>query len=217
MKTFCIIGLDTFGQTLALTLTQNSHQVMVIDEDSEAINVLADIVTNAVVGDATSEAVLVAAGVKDYECVIVSTDSMNDSILLTLSLKDLGIKKVVVRAVSNQHKRVLEKVGADMVVFPEQDMGEKLAYMLEKNNVMEYIEFSSEYSIVEIKVPSVWIGKSIIDVHVRKRYGVNIIAISRGTRDTMDISPQADRIFQSGDLVTLLGANDNIDKITKMA
>jgi len=215
MKSFCIIGLDTFGQTLALTLTQNGHQVMVIDENNEAVNVLADIVTNAVIGEAVNENVLRASGVKDYDCAVVSTDSMNDSILLTLMLKDMGIKKVVVRAVSNQHKRVLEKVGADQVVFPEQDMGEKLAYMLDKNNVMEYIEFSNEYSIVEVKVPRDWIGKSIIELNVRKKYGVNIIAVSAEGSSLMDITPKPDRVFSRGDLVTLLGANYDIDKLTK--
>ncbi len=216
MKSFCIIGLDTFGQTLALTLTQNGHQVMIIDENAEAVNALADVVTNAVIGDPTNESVLRAADVKQYDCAVICTsDNINDSILITLSLKDMGIPKVVARAVSDQHKRVLEKIGADQVVFPERDMGEKLAYMLDKNNVMDYIEFSSEYSIVEIKVPLSWVGKTLLELDVRKRFKVNVIAVTDQRTGKISISPAPDRPFDPMDLVSLIGLNVDIDKTVK--
>jgi len=216
MKSFCIIGLNTFGQTLALTLSQNGHQVMVIDEDNDIVNVLADQVTNAVVGDPTNEAVLRAAGIKDYDCAVICfDDDMNASILLTLTLKDLGVPKVVARAINDKHSRVLRRVGADDVVFPERDMGEKVAYTLDKNNVLEFIEFSNEYSIVEIKVPDHWIGKTLSELEIRRKYKVNVIAVSDHVTGRMDISLTADRVFAPGEQVTLLGANQNIDKIVK--
>ena len=216
MKTFCIIGLGRFGQTLALTLVRNGHQVMVIDANAEAVNLLSDVVTNAIIGDPTSESVLRASGVKNYDCAVVCvSDNINDSILITLLLKDLNVPKVVVRATSDLHKRVLEKIGADLVVFPEQDMGEKLAYMLEKTNVMEYIEFSAEYSIVEIKIPSSWLGKTIIELDVRKRYGLTIIAVSDEVQGSVDISPDPSRVFQAGESVTVMGANKSIERLIK--
>lgn len=131
MKSFCVLGLGRFGKTLALTLAQSGNQVLIIDEDSDDINALADSVTSAVVGDPTNEAVLRAAGVRDYDCAIVcSASNINDNILLTIMLKDLGVPKVVARALNDGHKRVLERLGVDLIAFPEQDMGEKLAYML---------------------------------------------------------------------------------------
>ena len=148
MKSFCVINIGRFGRTLALTLQASGHQVMIIDQNEEVINELADQVTSAIVGDPTNEAVLKAAGVKNYDCVIVCiSTNINHSIMTTLLLKDMGVKKIVARATSEMHRRVLEKIGADQIVFPEKDMGEKLAYMLEKNNVLEYIEFSNDYSI----------------------------------------------------------------------
>lgn len=216
MKTFCVIGLGRFGQTLAVTLTRNGNQVMVIDENSDIINAIADTVTNAVVGDPTNEAVLRASGVKNYDCAIVClSKNVNDSLLVTLTLKDIGVPYIVTRAISDQHKRVLEKIGVDKIIFPEQDMGEKVAYMLDKNNVMEYIEFSNDYSIVELKIPHSWIGKNLIELEVRKRYGVTIIAINNPDDAAMEVSPAPTHIFRQHDLVTLMGHNTDIDKIVK--
>ena len=153
-RSFCIIGLGRFGQTLAINLAQTGHQVLAIDIDEDVINVIGDTVTNAVVGDPTKEAVIHAAGVNDYDCAVVATaENINDSILTTILLKEMGIKQVVARAGSEQHGRVLKKIGADMVVYPERDMGEKLVHILDRNNVLEYIEFSDSHSIREIAVP----------------------------------------------------------------
>ncbi|MCI8387358.1 MAG: TrkA family potassium uptake protein [Clostridiales bacterium] len=214
-RSFCIIGLGRFGQTLAINLARTNHQVLVIDSDDNIVNAMSDIVTNAVVGDPTNEAVLRAAGVRDYDCAIIATaDNINDSILVTLTLKEMGIAQVVVRASSDQHRRVLEKIGADMVVFPEQDMGEKLVGILDRNNVLEYIEFSDRHSIVEVAVPDKWVGKSLAELDVRKQYGVTVLAVSDPVSG-MNISPDPTRPFTSEDTVALLGENTAIDKITK--
>ncbi len=216
MKSFCIIGLGRFGQTLAKALVRNGHEVVIVDEDEESINALADYVSDAVIGDPTNEAVLRQAGAADADCVVISiSNNLNDCIITTLLLKDMGAKKVVVRANSDLEWRVLEKVGADMVVFPERQMGEKLAYTLDKNNVMDHIQFSNEYSIVETSVPAEWIGKSLIDLNVRREYGVNVIAVS-GTDGKMNISPDPKKPFESGEAVTVIGENRNIDKLIKM-
>lgn len=200
--------------TMTVTLARMGHEVMVIDTDPDTIHSIADIVSNAVIGDATNEAVLRNSGAKDYDIVVISlSEAMDDSILLTLMLKDMGAKYVVARANSDPHKRILEKIGADKIVFPEKDMGEKVAYMLDKSNVLEYIEFSNEYSIVEINVPHLWVGKNIIDLAVRRKYGVNIIAVTNHNDGKVHISPSPQREFIEGDLVTLMGANETIEKL----
>ena len=214
-RSFCIIGLGRFGQTLARSLAKTDHQVLVIDENDDVINAISDIVTNAVVGDPTNEAVLRAAGVSDYDCVVVATaDNINDSILTTLTLKDMGIKQVVARASSDQHRRVLEKLGADMVVFPEQDMGEKLVGILDRNNVLEYIEFSDTHAIVEVAVPQRWVGKSLAELNVRKKYGVTVLAVN-DPKTGMNISPDPSKPFSADETVALLGEMAAIDRMTK--
>ena len=214
-RSFCINGLGRFGQTLARSLAQTDHQVLVIDESDDVINAISDIVTNAVVGDPTNEAVLRAAGVNDYDCVVVATaGNTNDSILTTLTLKDMGVKQVVARASSDQHRRVLEKLGADMVVFPEKDMGEKLVGLLDRNNVLEYIEFSETHAIVEVAVPEKWVGKSLAELSVRKKYGVTVLAVN-DPKSGMNISPDPYKPFAADETVALLGEITAIDRITK--
>ncbi len=219
-KSFCIIGLGRFGQTLAVNLAKTNHQVLVIDIDEDIINVMSDVVTNAVVGDPTNDAVLRAAGVHEYDCVVVATaENINDSVLITIALKELGVKQVVARAGSEQHGRVLEKIGADMVVFPERDMGERLVNILDRNNVMEYIEFSDTHSIVEIAVPEAWVGKSLIALDVRRRYGITVLAVGNYDSElhsvSMNLSPDPSKPFTGNETVALLGENEAIDKITK--
>ena len=215
-RSFCIIGLGRFGQTLAKNLVAAGHQVLVIDIDENIINVMSDVVTNAAVGDPTNEAVLHAAGVSDYDCAVVATaENINDSVLTTILLKEIGVKQVISRAGSERHGRVLEKVGADMVVFPEKDMGEKLVNILERNNVLEYIEFSDSHSIVEIKVPDKWVGKSLVELDIRRRYGVTVLAVGDADTGEMNISPDPTKKFGRDDTVAILGESKAIDKITK--
>ena len=154
MRSFCIVGLGCFGMALTNALLEKKMQVMVISEDAEAVNAVADRVTSAVIGDPTSEAVLRSSGVADYDCAVVCIDdNMSDSILATMILKELGVAEVVARAMNERHKRILTRVGADMTVFPEEDMGDRLAQVLSKKEVLEYFSFSDDYSIVEIHVP----------------------------------------------------------------
>ncbi len=215
-RSFCIIGLGRFGQTLAVNLARTDHQVLVIDLDSTIVNAMSDIVTNAVIGDATSDAVLHAAGVRDYDCAVVCMASdINASILITLMLKEMGIPQVVVRAGSAQHRRVLEKIGADLVVFPEQDMGEKLVSILDRQNVLEYIEFSDTHSIVEVSVPAKWVGKSLIELDVRRQYGVTVIAVGDPETGKLNVSPDPAKAFAGSETVSLLGSNEAIDRITR--
>ncbi len=219
-KSFCIIGMGRFGQTLALNLARTGHQVLVIDIDENIINVMSDVVTNAIVGDPTNESVLRAADVHEYDCVVVATaENINDSVLMVITLKEMGVKQVVARAGNDKHGRVLEKIGADMVVFPERDMGERLVGILDRNNVLEYIEFSDTHSIVEIPVPETWVGKSLIELDVRRRHGITVLAVGRLDSEShsisMDLSPDPSKPFTGDETVALLGENKAIDKLTK--
>ena len=211
MRSFCVIGLGKFGQSLAETLAAAGSQVMIIDTDADKITALADVVTNAVIGDPTNENVLRSAGITDYDCAIVClTTNINANILLTIMLKELGVKKVVARAMNEGHRKVLERIGADMIVFPEQDMGEKLGYMLTKNNITDFVEFA-DYKIVELSVPESWIGKSLLELDLRRRYHVNVIAVSRAD-GSVDVSPSPDKAFTKGDRVSVIGSDSDIDK-----
>ena len=214
MNSFCIIGLGKFGQSLAISLAAENKQVMVIDKDDDKVSEIADFVTHAVIGDPTNESLLRASGVRDYDCAIVCfTGNINENILLTILLKEIGVKKVIVRAINDGHKKVLEHIGTDMIIFPEKDMGENLAFKLTKENVTEYIEFNG-YTLVEMKVPQSWCNKSIIELDVRKKFGVNIIAITDND-GKVDVSPRPDRVFSANENVSMIGTEENIKKILK--
>lgn len=214
MKNFCVIGMNRFGQTLALTLAKAKNQVMIIDEDAAMINAMADFVTDAVVGDPKNEEVLVSAGVAEYDCIVVCySGGIDDSILITLLLKDIGTKYVVARAQSDLHMRILKRVGADRVVYPEKDMGERLAHTLTKNNVTEYIELSEDCSIVEITIPDDWVGKSLAELEIRNKYQVNIIALGRPD-GKVEVSVDPNAMLEKDMTVTMVGLKKNLDKIS---
>ena len=162
MKTFVVIGLGRFGNAVATELCTLGHEVLAIDADPEKVQKVVDLVTHAVTGDARDAAVLRALGVRNYDCAIVATgNDVGNSALITLNLKEMGLKHVVCKAQSHVHRKVLEKIGADRVVFPEYEMGLKLAQGLSSSNVLNFIELSVDFGIVELAVPKVWIGKSI--------------------------------------------------------
>lgn len=213
MKSFCVLGLSKFGTTLAETLAKNGKQVLVIDSDADKINDIADKVTYAVIGDPTNEKVLRTAGVKDYQCAIVCMTQVNENILLTITLKEMGIQKVITRALNEGHHKVLEKIGADGIIFPEKDSAEKLAFMLQKDNVTEYIDFHG-YKIVEIRVPNTWVGKSLVDLEIRNKYGVSVLAVINKD-GVAEIPPSPRKHFKEDDSVSVLGTDKSIAKLTR--
>jgi len=213
-KSFVVIGLDRFGLSLVETLSAGGHQILAIDKSEEAVSAVSDIVTHSVIGDPTKESVLKAAGVKSYDCAVVcDVDTLEDSVLTTLLLKEMGIPKVVVRAGSAQHIKVLEKLGADEIVYPERDMGEKLAYRLERSEVLDYIDLSADVSIAEINVPRKWIGFSMKELNVRQKYDLNVIAVNRGGVFLIRLDP--DEPFCEKDVVAVLGTNEAIARLAK--
>lgn len=214
MNSFCIIGLGKFGTSLANALVANGKQVMVIDTDSEKVTLMADNVTNAVIGDATNINLLKASGVADYDCAVVCmTENISDIILVTIQLKELGVKHVISRAVSDGHKKVLAHVGADEIVYPEYDMGERLAFKLSHASITDFVQFKG-YKVIEMVVPESWVGKDLITLNLRKAYGVNIIAV-RYCDGRLDVSPSPTREFNTGEIVSVVGDDHDIERMTE--
>lgn len=213
MKSFCIIGLGKFGTSLANALVSAGKQVMIIDNDTEKVTMLADCVTNAVIGDATNMNLLKASGVADYDCAVVCmTENISDIILVTIQLKELGVKHVIARAVNDGHKKVLEHIGADEIVYPEYDMGQRLAFRLSHSSITDFVQFKG-YKVVEMVVPEAWVGKDLITLNLRKAYGVNIIAV-RYIDGRIDVSPSPTREFNSGEIVSVVGDDKDIELMT---
>ena len=215
MKRFCVIGLGNFGLNLAVTLSMLRYDVLVVDQNQEKIDAIGDKVTTAVCGDATNEAVLRAAGIKGCECAVVCMENdLSNSILITLVLKELGTERIVVRATDERQKKVLMKVGADTVVLPEKESGTKLAYTLSKRGVIIYFSPSEDFTIAEMMVPKGWIGKTVIDIDVRRKYNVNIIAIASQNDETYELLADPNHRFTEVERIVVAGGNKAMEKLT---
>ena len=205
MKMYVVVGLGRFGQSIAHRLCELGNEVLAIDKNSELVQQISNFVTHAVVADARDADVLRALGVRNYDCAIVAIGKdLAASVLATLNFKEMGIPLVVCKAHDENHRKVLEKIGADRVVVPEQEFANKLAQGLSTANVLEYIELSADYGISEFTAPAAWDGKSLRQLNVRARVGVNILAVRRGEK--IQVSPDADYVIAKGDTVVALGA-----------
>lgn len=214
MKSFVVIGLGRFGSAIARELSALGHEVLALDTNEDRVAQVADHVTHAVTGDARNMEVLRALGVKDFDCAVVAMGSdVGNSALITLNLKELGLKQVVCKAQSHTHSKVLEKIGADRVVFPEYEMGVKVAQGLSSSNVLNFIEFSDDYGIVELAAPKSWVGKTLRELDVRNAHHVTIIALRRGAGGALDVSPRADVPLEGGDNIVALGRSEDINRL----
>ena len=215
MKTFVVIGLGRFGTAVATELCNLGHEVLAIDDLEDRVQSISSRVTHAVAGDARDPAVLRALGVRNYNCAIVAVaDDVGNSALITMNLKELGVRQVIAKAQSHVHQKVLQKIGADKVVFPEHEMGMKLAQNLSSSNILNFIELSDDFGIVELAAPKSWVGQSLRALDVRAKYRVNIIAIRRGGDEhDLEVAPGADYVLAAGDVVVTLGRNEYIDRL----
>ena len=215
MKTFVVIGLGRFGTAVAQELSALGHEVLAVDTAEDKVQRVADQVTHAVVGDARNINVLKALGVRNFDCAVVAMGSdVGNSALITLNLKELGLKQVVCKAQSHVHSRVLEKIGADRVIFPEHEMGVKLAQGLSSSSVLNFIEFSEDYGIVELAVPKTWRGKTIRELDVRNAFHVNIIAVRKADSPrALNVAPGANCTLEAGDNVVAVGRSEDINRL----
>ncbi|MGG1637345.1 potassium uptake system protein [Paenibacillus sp. FSL A5-0031] len=209
-KQFVIIGLGRFGSSLGRELVQLGHEVLGIDKDEEAVQDMSGILTYAVSADCTDEEALRSLGVRNFDCGVVAIgDDIQSSILTTILLKDLEVKQVVAKALTELHGRVLEKIGVDRVVYPERDMGIRVAHQLVSPNLLDYIELSKEYTIAELAVPQCLDGKSLHDLNPRARFGCSIVAINKP--NGIIIAPTATDVLSLRDVMVIIGTNEQIE------
>ena len=215
MRSYVVIGLGRFGSQVARELCRQGCEVLAMDVDSDLVSQIANDVTHAVVGDGQDKEVLRALGVREFDCGIIAIgDDLAASVLVTMNLKELGVPQIICKAHDETHRRVLEKLGADRVVIPEQEQAYRLARSLSSYNVLDYIELSEEYGIVEVPTPGSWKGKSLKELNVRAKLGVNILAIRRGGR--INVSPGAEFAFEEKDIVVVLGDSAALKKVQKL-
>ena len=217
MKSFLVIGLGRFGAAVAQELSALGQEVLALDIDAENVQHIADQVTQAIQGDAQDEAVLRSVGARNFDCCVVAVGAdMEASILITMMLKEMGAKKIIAKAMTPIHARVLERVGADRVVLPEIDMGQRLAQRLVRTNVVDYIGVSDEFSIVEIHPPKSWVGHSLGQLGVRARHKINVLAIRHGAGGQVDVNPQPDKVIGADDLLIVIGTNKQVDSVVEL-
>lgn len=215
MKAFTIIGLGRFGSCLAKELSGMGAEVMAIDKESEHVQHISNFVTGAAVGDACDIDVLRTIGVSDCDCAVIAIgDDIADSVMITMNLKELGVPYVVCKAHDDMHSKVLNKLGADKIIIPERVVAERLAHSLCAPKIMEYIELSDNFAIIEIPSPSSWVGSSIRTLNVRAKYKVNIIAIK--TNEKIDVSPDPDYQIGEADIIVVLGDNNALSRVQKL-
>lgn len=214
MRQFAVIGCGRFGTSLAQTLYSLGYDVMAIDKSDEIIQEISSTVTYAVQADALDENTLKTLGISNFDVAIVTIGSdMQASIMATLIAKELGVNLVISKAQNELHAKVLQKIGADKVVFPERDMGARIAHNLVSSNILDYIEFAPDYSIVEVVVPEEWRHKSLRELKLPTTYGINVIAIKQG--DELNISPHADDAIDPDDILIVIGNNKDLQKLEK--
>ena len=215
MKSYIVIGLGRFGTEVARQLCLLGCEVLAVDSQSELVQQISGDVTHAVVADARDKGVLKALGAKEFDCAVVAIGgSLADSVLATMNVKELGIPKVVCKAHDEVHRQVLLKLGADQVVIPEQENAGRLARSLSSHNVLDYIELSDDYGIIEVPAPKSWIGSSLKALNVRAKLGLNILAIKSDGH--INVSPAADYEIGQKDVLVVLGDTQALERVQKL-
>jgi trk system potassium uptake protein TrkA len=220
-KQFGVIGLGRFGSAMAMTLTELGHDVIGVDGDESRVQQLADVITHALQIDATDEKALRAAGIQDVDVAVVSIgENIESSLLVVMQLRDLGIGTIVAKAVTPLHGRILEKLGVSRVIFPEREMAIRIAHSLVLPNVIDYIELSRDFSIVEVPAPAAFVGRTLKQLELRPRLGLTLIAIKRQSDDSgavvTNIAPAADETIRLGDILALLGSNERLNQLDQL-
>lgn len=213
-KSFLVIGAGRFGKSVAQTLYEAGHDVMVVDKDETLIQQISSEVTDAVSADITSEACIKALGVRDFDAIVLAIGfDVQASIMAAILLIEKEAKYIVAKAQTDLHGKVLEKIGINRVIYPERDMGHKIARSLIAPTIIDMIELSDDYSVVEVKAPPEMVGKTLLELNLRARYGISVIAFRRNNGGKTNISPVADDIVEAGDLIVAIGNNKSLQKL----
>lgn len=225
MKKFAVIGLGNFGLNLARSLIDNNCEVLGIDIDKNMVEKAKGFLTHAISGNPSSKVVLNSMGVNEYDAVILSIgQEMVSSILIALYLKEAGAKKIIARAISDDHEKILKMLGVDTVIFPERDMAVRIGKMLSMDNAVDYLPLTEEYSIIEIVPPPSFLGKSIRDLSIGSRYRCQILGIKNIADDLATdenpqktiIAPSADDIITEGNILIVLGKTKSIERMERL-
>lgn len=211
-KQYLVIGCGRFGSSVAKKMCQLGNEVMVIDKDEDSINNIAELVTHTAIVDVTEERDLKSIGLGNFDVVIVAISSdIRASIMATVMAKEMGVPKVVCKAKDELQAKVLYKIGADKVVFPERDMGIRLAYNLASENILDQINLDPEYSIMEIVTPQNWVGKTIIELNLRAKYDITVLAVK--TQSGLKVMPSPNYKMQEKNILIIIGNTDKISDI----
>ena len=211
-KQYLVIGCGRFGSSVAKKMCQLGNEVMVIDKDEDSINNIAELVTHTAIVDVTEERDLKSIGLGNFDVVIVAISSdVRASIMATVMAKEMGVPKVVCKAKDELQAKVLYKIGADKVVFPERDMGIRLAYNLASENILDQINLDPEYSIMEIVTPQNWVGKTIIELNLRAKYDITVLAVK--TQSGLKVMPSPNYKMQEKNILIIIGKTDKISDI----
>ncbi len=214
-RQFVVIGCGRFGTSVALKLNELGSEVMVVDNNEEIIQEISEYVTHAVQADATDENTIRSLGIRNFDVAVVTIGSdIQSSILITLMCKELGVKYVVAKAQNELHAKVLYKIGADRVVFPEREMGIRIAKNLVYDNILDYVELDPRYGIAEIFAPEEWVGKTIKELDIRNKYHLNVLGIKHGAELDVQFSP--DDEITEGTVLVVIGGNTDINRLEKL-
>jgi len=218
MKRVGIVGAGRFGTSLAQSLVDRGVEVLILDRSRDVVDHMAGIVAKAMEGDATEEGTLDAAGFRDCDIAVVAVGSdMESSVLATLMLKEMKIPCVIAKAAGDVHGKVLQKVGADRVVYPDRDVAARLARSLVSPSVLDYVEVAEGISVLEIAAPMEFVGKTLGELQIRKKYGVTVLVLRRTQQDEDKqetiVSPDADDTVQLGDTIVIFGLDEKLRRL----
>ncbi len=214
-KQYAVIGLGRFGMSVGVNLAAQGHEVLGIDSNEALVHDASSVLTHVIQADATDEEALKAMGLRNFDGVIVAIGSdLEASILVTLLLKEMGAPLVIAKASTELQGRVLQKIGADRVVYPERDMGARVAHSLVASNILDSIELSPKYSILEVEAPPQLCGKTLKELNLRNRYSVTVLAIKRD--NSIMASPKAEDLIMSGDILVVIGPHDGFRNLEKL-
>lgn len=209
-KQFIVIGMGRFGQSVAKALASLGQEVLAVDSDEALVGEIAPYVTHAVQADAADEKALAALGIRNFDVAVVTIgDNIQASILVTMLCKEMGVGFVLAKAVSELHGKVLYKTGADRVVYPERDMGMRVAHNLADSNILDYIEIAGDLRIVDVAALPAWENKSLLELDFRKRYGLNVIAIKKKNKE-MNTAPHGEDVIEKDDMLIVVGNKESI-------
>jgi len=212
-KQFAVIGLGKFGTSLATTLARLGAEVLAVDIDEDRVREISSVVTTAVQADATQENNLKDLGLRNFDAVIVAVSAFEASLMVTLRLKEMGCKRVVVKASSDEHGKILEKVGADRIIFPEKDMGERVGFSLVSGSIIDHIDLSPEYSVFEVEVTGKLAGRTLRNLNLRHKMGVNVVALKR--QDQVHVSIDPDEPLREGDVLVAVGPQASARRLSE--